>query len=71
MKARMWLTGFPLWQGRKECLKFVDTFPRQNAPVQMKAPRPSPIKPADDREEVRDYLDHIMKGNNHGKANRN
>jgi hypothetical protein len=52
MKTRMCLTGFPLWQRQKECLKSVHTFPRQNTHVQMKALTPSPMKLADHIEEV-------------------
>jgi hypothetical protein len=34
-------------------MKFVHTFSRQNTHVQMKAPTPSLMKPADDRVEAR------------------
>jgi hypothetical protein len=52
MKTRMCVIGFPLWQQAKECVKVHHTFPRWNAHVPMKAPVPSPMKLADDREQL-------------------
>jgi hypothetical protein len=33
-------------------MKFIHVFPAMNAHVQMEAPTPSPMKPADDSEQV-------------------